>query len=176
MNMSECTETKDVLKRAKRHGTRSSELHSARSHLLRCEKCRKYALGEDPLLIFSLLSLQKKEDRFWKGHWDRIAREVLIGKVWPWRIPFLQPSSLAAACTVVVAVTLISVIAILNIGRREWTAQQIPIPAEYTLSDEAVLASQAPIVDTTMQPAAKVITLSVGDADVIMIFDENMDI
>ncbi len=176
MKMSECTETKNAFERARRYGAESSRLYFAKTHLLRCDKCRKQALKEDPLLIFSLLSLQKKEEHFWKGHWNRVAREVSIKKFWSWKIPVLQPSPLAAACAAVVMVTLVSIIALLNIGHREWTAQQIPIPIEYALPDEAILALQGPIVDTTIQPTAKVITLSVGDADVVMIFDENMDI
>ena len=176
MIMSECTISVEQLRKFFEEELELSEIRSLKSHLLTCSNCRNEAIKKDPVLIFSLLSLQEKEKSFWKGHWDGIAHEISSKKMWPWRIPLLQPSPVAAALAAVIVITIISIITIMNVGHVEQTAQKLHSTIEYGITEKAELTFQTPIVDTTVQPTARVITLSVGDADVVMIFDENMDI
>jgi hypothetical protein len=172
--MTQCTSSNELLKRFSEGRLASDEAHDLKGHLLQCGECREEAVRKDPLIIFSLLSLRQKEKNFWKDHWERIAASMSVKRAWPWRFPLLQPSPVPAALAAVAVITIMSIVAVLNMGHVEQSVQQLQPVAPY--AEKTALSPQPPIVDTTVQPTARVITLSVGDTDVVMIFDENMDI
>lgn len=174
--MPDCASSKELIDRFIEGKLTSPEVQSLKVHLLSCTACRGKAMEQDPLVIFSLLTLQEKERSFWRGYWNRIAGEISASKIWRLRLPFLQPSPVPAALAALLVITIMSIVAILNVGHVPKTVQKLPARVEYGLTEQASLPAVAPIVDTTVQPTAKVVTLSVGDADVVMIFDENMDI
>ncbi len=152
------------------------ETQQLKSHFLQCDVCRKLILRKDPLFIFSLLSQQKKEEHFWNGYWDPIREKIAVRKKWFEWLGFIRPLPATAVLSSLLLVTAFFLFIIIS------QTYFGPVPTvevnkpEDEVVEKMVLTSPLPIVEGNLLPTAKIVTVSVGTTDIVMIFDENMDI
>ena len=147
-----------------------------KSHVLTCEVCRKLIQQEDPLLLFSLLSLQKKDERFWHGYWEPIREKIALQKGWFGRLGFMRPLPAAAILSSLLLVTALLLYMIMNQTFYGPAPTVEVLPLKDGVMEKDVLIYPLPVVEGEFTTTANIVTLSIGNTDVVMIFDENMDI
>jgi hypothetical protein len=141
-------------------------------HLQGCETCRSRWAAEDPSVLFSLLAIEPVPgevlERVSSGVESAIAAEAEreVGRRW------VAWGSLAASLLVATV-----------LGAYLWN--QAPITAPVPVADSAA-AVGAPEPEATIPAgmieflespeSAEVVEMSVGDVEVVMIFDEAMEI
>ncbi|MEW5805809.1 MAG: hypothetical protein AB1756_00385 [Acidobacteriota bacterium] len=174
--MKECDTIKNLFAKYLRDDLGCDDAVSLRAHLLECHSCLDEAVLKDPLILFSLLSLQEKEETFWEGYWSRISEKITAHRGWPWSLELFRPIPAAAAIAIILIVTVVSIVSIFTLNPLKRPDGWGPVTMDYTSDEKPPVLLPEPLVDNVLQPTAKVITMHVGDTDVIMIFDENMDI
>lgn len=142
-------------------------------HLQACEMCRSRWSAKDPSVLFSLLAIEPVPDdvleRVSRGVEDAMAAEVEreTGRRW------VAWGSLAASLLVAAV-----------LGAYLWNQAPITAPAPAVADSGAGMSAPAPeatipagMIEFLESPeSAEVVEMSVGDVEVVMIFDEAMEI
>jgi hypothetical protein len=149
---------------------------SLKSHLLKCEACRHVLHRKNPLLMFSLLSQQTREDNFWYGYWETIRERISVRRNWFEWLGFVKPLPAAVVLSSLVIVTFLFLFVILNESPVGPPPVVEVLPAEGEVVEETVLNPPLLIGEGKGLESANIVTISVQNTDIVMIYDESMDI
>ena len=174
--MSWCVEKKIQRKRFVEGNLTNEEAESFKTHLRECEACLQDLYAVDPLLMFSLLSQQKKENSFWQGYWVSLREQISEKKGWFEWLGFARPLPAAAVLSSLVIVTFLFLFAILNQSPVGTPPVVEVLPAEEGVVEETVLNPPLLIGEGKGLESANIVTVSVENTDIVMIYDESMDI
>ena len=152
------------------------EAESFKSHLLKCKACMHVLRRENPLLIFSLLSQQTKAKHFWQNYWETIRGRISTKKAWFEWMGFVRPLPAAAVLSSLVIVTFLFLFVIVKQGSVGPSPVVEIVPKEGEIAEETVLNPPLIIGEGEGLKSANIVTVSVENTDIVMIYDERMDI
>lgn len=174
--MNGCKKNEVPLKKFIEGNLAREKTESFKAHLLKCEVCRRTLSEKNPLLMFSLLSQQKKEEIFWQSYWETIRERLKTKKIWFEWLGFSRPLPAAAVLSSLVIVTFLFLFVILNHSPVGPPPVVEVLPAEGGVVEETVLNPPLLVGEGKGLKSANIVTVSVENTDIVMIYDESMDI
>ncbi len=174
--MNGCKDNEVSLKKFAKGNLAREKVESFKSHVLECEICRHTLCEENPLLMFSLLSQQKKEEIFWQGYWETIRERIKTKKIWFEWLGFARPFPAAAVLSSLMIVTFLFLFIILYQSPVGPPPVVEVLTAEEGVVEETVLNPPLLIGEGKGLKSANIVTVSVENTDIVMIYDESMDI
>ena len=181
--MKDCKEIAALMDAYLRYELSEEETREIERHLASCPRCYKEVCSREPLKLFSLLSLQEKEEGFWEGFWTKVkgAIERERAPVYRFRWSYRAIASVAAGLLIAF---LVATFAWLHFYQAEkgiepsiltepWKGRGEAVPPE--VAEE--LESRYPTIDEVESPGLRIYNLLLEDqTKLILIFGQEIDL
>jgi hypothetical protein len=156
-------------------GLTAVERSEVLAHARECPACREALVAREPSVLFALLAVHPLPEEALDGLSRRVRAEVAATATRPPARPWIRVASLAAAL-------LLAAFLGIQIDRRQpvtRTARVEPAPAAPSAILETVAESSLPArgLELISSPGdADVVDFALGETQVVMIFDRELDI